>query len=276
MVPRTLPRHAVAAFALLACLPSDPDSKSSRARASVESSRGPRLGAPETTPPRIPPSLRTLAAAPRASSLAEPLVVTGTRPLERPFRDDFERTTLGSAYRPTSSAWKIEGGRVCARGAHNHPLWLLEQLPTNARIEFDAMTDSTDGDIKVEAWGDGRSAATTLSYTSASSYLFILGGWRNTLHVLARLDEHGKDRSELHLESNGDDPRTAPVEPGEPYHFVLERQDGRTVRFSVNEVELLNFADPAPLLGEGHRHFAFNDWETHVCFDNLDIFPLDG
>jgi hypothetical protein len=265
------------AFGSNACLPSDPEFKNrARARGSVESSQGPRLGAPETTPPRIPPSLRMSATAPRASASSEPLEITGTRPLERPFHDDFERTELGSSYRPTSAAWKIVDGRVCVRGARNHPLWLLEQLPTNAKIEFDAMTESADGDIKVEAWGDGRSAATTLSYTSASSYLFILGGWQNSLHVLARLDEHGKDRSELQLESNGDDPRTAPVEPGALYHFVLERKDGRTVRFYVNEIELLNFVDPAPLRGEGHRHFAFNDWETPVCFDNLDILPLDG
>ncbi|MFZ5896489.1 MAG: hypothetical protein ACOY0T_35875 [Myxococcota bacterium] len=213
---------------------------------------------------------------PRRIPSAEPLEVTGNSALERPFRDDYERTSLGPAYRATSAAWKIESGRVCARGAHNHPLWLLERLPTNARIEFDGMSDSNEGDIKFEAWGDGRSAATTLSYTSATSYLFIFGGWRNTLHVLARLDEHGKDRAELIIDPNGDDPRLAPVEPGAPYHFVVERRDGRTVRFNVNDVELLNFADPAPLLGEGHRHFAFNDWETHVCFDNLEIVPLGG
>ncbi|MGC4091713.1 MAG: hypothetical protein QM756_28285 [Polyangiaceae bacterium] len=263
-------------FGVSACLPSDPESTRGRARGPVQSSVGPRLGAPESNPPRIPPSLRAGATTPRPSSSLGQMEVTGNRVLEKPFHDDFERDALGPRYRPTSGAWKIESGRVCVRGARNHPLWLLEQLPINAKIEFDAVTDSPDGDIKVEAWGDGRSAATTLSYTSATSYLFVLGGWRNTLHVLARIDEHGKDRSELRLDSNSDDPRLAPVEPGAPYHFVLERRDGRTLRFSVNEIELLNFVDPAPLVGDGHRYFAFNDWETRVCFDNLDILPLDG
>jgi hypothetical protein len=259
-----------------ACLPSDPQGgQRGRARGAALSTAGPRLGAPESTPPRIPASFRIAATEP-APSAPEPLVVTGTRTIEQPFHDDFERTALGPSYRATSAAWKIESGRVCVRGARNHPLWLLERLPTNARIEFDAVTDSNEGDIKVEAWGDGRSAATTLSYTNSTSYLFIFGGWRNTLHVLARLDEHGRDRSELMLDPNADDPRLAPVEPGAPYHFVLERRDARTVRFSVNDIELLNFVDPAPLLGERHRYFAFNDWETPVCFDNLDIFPYDG
>lgn len=259
----------------VACLPKDPDADGkAKLRGTIESSQGPRLGAPENNPPRIPPSLRISATEPQRNANREAPVPTKA-PLERRFRDDFERAELGPAYRATSTAWKIESGRVCAREAHNHPLWLLEALPTNARIEFDAVSDSSDGDIKVEAWGDGRSAATTLSYTNSSSYLFVFGGWRNTLHVLARLDEHGRDRKQLSLDSNSDDPRLAPVEPGAPYHFVLERRDGRTVRFSVNDVELLNFVDPAPLLGESHRHFAFNDWETPVCFDNLDIFPYD-
>lgn len=279
MARRTFLASTAALSALLtsvACLPSDPEASGKpRARGSIENSQGPRLGAPEANPPRIPPSLRIGATQPRPGASREPHVAPQKRPLSQRFHDDFERAELGPAYLPTSGAWKLDAGRVCVRGARNRPLWLLEALPTNARIEFDATSDSLDGDIKVEAWGDGRSAATTLSYTNSSSYLFVFGGWRNTLHVLARLDEHGRDRKQLVLDSNSDDPRLAPVEPGAPYHFVLERRDGRTVRFSVNDMELLNFADPSPLLGEGHRHFAFNDWETPVCFDNLDILPYE-
>jgi hypothetical protein len=238
---------------------------------------GPRLGVPNITVPRVPAALRPPSAAsarPLASSA--PLEVTGNAVLQGPLHDDFSRTSLGARYFATSTAWQLEEGRLCARGAHNHPVWLSDRLPTNARIEFDAVSDSPDGDLKVEAWGDGKSAAATLSYTGATSYLFILGGWRNTLHVLARLDEHGKDRAELTLDPESDDPRVLPVEPGTTYHFVIERRDGKTLSFSVNEVKLLNFVDPAPLRGEGHDHFAFNDWETHVCFDNLDIVPLGG
>lgn len=196
--------------------------------------------------------------------------------LKVPFNDDFSRASPGPAYRSTSNAFRIDNGRLCVRGARNHPLWLTLRLPLNARIEFDAISSSEEGDIKVEAWGDGRSNATTVSYTNATSYLFILGGWKNSLHVLARLDEHAKNRAELRIDPDGDDPRTAPVEPDRPYHFMIERRDGRTVRFSVDEVELLTLTDPAPLAGPGHEHFGFNDWETPVCFDNLDIIPLDG
>ena len=39
---------------------------------------------------------------------------------------------------------------------------------------------------------------------------------------------------------------------------------------------MFRLVDPEPLRGEGHEYFAFNDWETPVCFDNLVIHPLGG
>jgi hypothetical protein len=272
---------------LLACLPADPpDGVRRQAKSSLRSSAGPRLGSSKSTPGRLPAALRAAAvgagsATPTGSAESRSAEGTAALPgadplLKTAFRDDFSRASLGPAYRTSSKAWRIENGRLCVQGARNHPAWLTARLPTNARIEFDAEAKSADGDIKVEAWGDGRSNPTTVSYTNATSYLFILGGWKNTLHVLARLDEHGENRAELRVDPDSEDPRTAPVWPERVYHFVIERRDGRTVRFSVDDVEILTLSDQAPLKGAGHEHFAFNDWETSVCFDNLDIFPLGG
>ena len=56
--------------------------------------------------------------------------------------------------------WHIESGRLCGEHARNHGIWLKRTLPVNARIEFDAISQSTDGDLKAEYWGDGRSFAT--------------------------------------------------------------------------------------------------------------------
>ena len=33
--------------------------------------------------------------------------------------------------------------------------------------------------------------------------------------------------------------------------------------------------DPKPLEGPGHDHFAFNNWQAELFFDNLRIEPLD-
>jgi hypothetical protein len=170
--------------------------------------------------------------------------------------------------------WHIEAGRLCGEHAKNHGIWLKRILPVNARIEFDAMSQSVDGDIKAEYWGDGRSYATALSYTNATSYLTILGGWHNKFHVLARINEHGNDRKEIAVDPNSDDPREKPVVTGQRYHFKVERADGKTVKWWVDGNEMLSYVDSAPLAGAGHDHFGFNDWDVKVCFDNVHVVPL--
>jgi hypothetical protein len=221
---------------------------------------------------------------------ATPTPVPAADALRGPFEDDFERTgpSLSSSdangpawidpgpdwVTTAPGIWRIEGGRLCGERAHNHGIWLKRALPVNARIEFDATSASTDGDIKAEYWGDGHSAATGISYTNATSYLTIFGGWHNKFHVLARIDEHATDRKEITVDPTSDDPRERPVVAGQRYHFKVERTDGRLVRWWVDGVEMLTYPDPAPLVGPGHDHFGFNDWEVRVCFDSVRVVPL--
>lgn len=179
------------------------------------------------------------------------------------FSDDFEREELGELWHNTGAPWRIIDGELVIRNARNRPLWLRRALPRDARVEFDVRSMSPEGDIKCEMYGDGTSRATTESYT-ATSYVVIFGGWGNSINVLARLDEHGADR----VEARG--PR---VEPGRTYHMRIERR-GQTITAWVDDQELVSMTDPDPLEGRGHDHFAFNDWEAEVHFDNLRITPL--
>ena len=94
------------------------------------------------------------------------------------------------------------------------------------------------------------------------------------MHVLARLDEHAADRSELRVDPGETDPRAQPVLPDRSYRFKIERTDGQTVRYFVDDVEILSLKDSSPLAGDGHEHFGFNDWQVPACFDNLTIIPL--
>lgn len=184
-------------------------------------------------------------------------------------------SALGPNWRQAqTTAWRIEGGRLCGKGARNHGVWLERPIPINARIEFDATTFSVEGDLKAEVWGDGQSAATSVSYTNATSYLTIFGGWKNSLHVLARINEHGTDRKEIKVDKDSDDPRQHPVALGQSYRFKIERNDGKTVRWQVNGIDYLKYEDAEPLVGIGHDHFGFNDWEAKVCFDNVRVTPL--
>jgi hypothetical protein len=223
----------------------------------------------DRVPPAAPPRASTPASAvPGAATTASGPLITA------PFEDNFERKELGDDWNALGPAWRIENGRLCARGAKNRGIWMRRRLPTNARIELDAYAESATGDLKIEIWGDGQSGATGTSYTNATSYIAILGGWKNTKHVLARLNEHGEDRLEFDVDPKSDDERERPVAPGQPYRFRVERADDRTVVWSVNGEVYFELRDDEPLGGPGHEHLGFNDWEAPVCFDNLKVTPL--
>ncbi len=184
-------------------------------------------------------------------------------PITTPFFDGFDRPELGTNYLNTGASYQILGDKLNVKGARNHPLWLKKKLPRDAVIELDAISRSPAGDIKVEAWGDGQSYATTESYL-ATSYVFIFGGWGNSISALCRLDEHGGDRK------TRTDVR---VEMGRTYHFKIQRKGSR-VDWQVDGKPFLAFDDPAPLEGDKHAYLGFNDWEADLFFDNLRITPL--
>ena len=177
--------------------------------------------------------------------------------------DDFERTDLGEAWNNTGGNYAIRAGQLKVEGARNKPLWLRRRLPRDVRIEFEAKSDSPDGDIKLEVFGDGVSKAESNSYT-ATSYVVIFGGWHNSLNVLARMNEHGDDRAV------GADYK---VVPGQTYHMKIERR-GATITAWVDGQKLVSMTDPEPLAGPGHDHFAFNNWQAPLTFDKLRVTPL--
>jgi hypothetical protein len=240
-----------AAALLVACVPEGPST--------ADAGAPPKTTTVSPTPAKGAPSASAHPEAPRITAAWE---------------DTFDRAELGPDWNVLSPVWKIQNGKLCARGARNRGAWLNRRLPVNARIEVDVFAESAEGDLKVELWGDGATGATGSSYTNATSYLAVLGGWKNTKHVLARLNEHAADRLEIDVDPQSDDERMRAVARGQPYHFKVERADGRKVEWSVNGVVYFDFTDPEPLTGPGHEHFGLNDWEAPVCFANIKITPL--
>lgn len=179
------------------------------------------------------------------------------------FADDFDREDLGELWHNTGASWRIVDGQLTIRNARNRPLWLRRTLPRDVRIELDARSESPEGDIKLEIFGDGSSRATTESYT-ATSYVLIFGGWGNSTNAIARMDEHGQDRVVG---------ARWPVVPGHTYHLRIERRGSRITAWA-DDREIASMDDPRPLEGVGHDHFAFNDWQAELWFDNLRITPL--
>lgn len=202
-----------------------------------------------------------------------PAVVDAGERITAPWSDSFDRAELGGDYNVLSPAWHLESGKLCASGAKNHGVWLTKRLPRDVKVSLDAVAGSADGDLKIEIFGDGKRGASGVSYDDATGYIAILGGWKNTLHALARLDEHGDDRLTIKVEDPSDDARARRVAPGQTYHFELERR-GPVLRWLVDGAVFFELTDPEPLVGAGHEHFGFNDWDAPVCFDNLEIVPL--
>jgi hypothetical protein len=181
------------------------------------------------------------------------------------FTDDFDRGVIGSDWLTTGSGAAIDHGALHLADLHNHPVWLRQPLPDDVRIEFDAWPETDEGDIKVELAGDGSSFATAASYT-ASGYVFILGGWNNSLNVIARRNEHGDDRVAV--------PTEPQLEPDRRYHVTITRRGGE-LRYELDGQLIAEMVDDAPLTGPGQQHFAFNNWESPTRFDNLVIHALE-
>jgi hypothetical protein len=169
-----------------------------------------------------------------------------------------EPTVSPARWNDTSSGgWVVIEGQLHSKGVQNQALWFRQPLPDRVRVEFDARSESEDGDIKAEIFGDGA--------THASGYVVIFGGWKNSVNAIARLDEHGKDRLE------GAHGRK--VEKGRTYHVAVVRDQG-DLEWYVDGRPMMTFPDAAALRGDKHKFFAFNDWAVPVYFDNLAIYDL--
>ena len=185
-----------------------------------------------------------------------------------PWSDDFERPDIGDDWRTTADAYQLVNGALSARGARNRPMWLRRALPRDVVIELDVWSNSSDGDIKVELAGDGRSYDKDGGRYTSTGYVVVMGGWDNSKSILARGDEHGKQLVE----------RTAPkVAEGERYHWKIVRRGGR-IEWFVNDMTapFLALTDDAPLEGPGHQYFGINNWQSDSWFDNLRIAPLES
>ncbi|RVU45903.1 hypothetical protein EA187_09095 [Lujinxingia sediminis] len=195
--------------------------------------------------------------APAATTASADDDTTGLRGGQLIYKDTFDGSAPGESWQSGYGGWKIEEGRLRIAGAKNDALWLQTPLPENFRVSFEATALSEVGDLKFEILGDGQ--------THESGYIGIFGGWNNSLNIIARLDEHGDDRLV--------GARGQKVEPERTYTFTIVRTDKR-LRWFVDGKPFLTYADEAPLQGEGHRYFAFNNWQAPAAFDNLEIYDL--
>jgi hypothetical protein len=157
-------------------------------------------------------------------------------------------------------------GALTIQGAYNHPLWLRRKLPENVIVELDATSRSPQGDLKIELMGDGESFDPDKGRYDPTGYMFVFGGWNNTLSIISKLGEHD-DAVKAQRPSPG-------VEPGRTYHWTITKRGG-VLDWQIDGKPFLQYFDPQPLSGPGHQFFGFNNWETDVSYDNVKIRPAN-
>jgi hypothetical protein len=190
--------------------------------------------------------------------------------IDAPFTDNFDRAELGADWLDTSHGAQIKDGKLRLVKAYNHPVWLRRKLPRNAQIDFDAVSRSAAGDLKVEIYGDGESFDPDKGRYDPTSYMIVYGGWNNSKSIISRLGEHD-EAVKVHMDRVGTEPM---VMPGQTYHFTITRRGG-AIDWKINGAPYLSWTDAQPLEGAGHEFFAINDWEADVSFDNLTIRPVN-
>ena len=172
-----------------------------------------------------------------------------------PFSDDFERAELGPDWFPSGGHWIVERGAAYSTGANNAPCFLKVSLPADVVVEADITSETPLVDAKLELMTDGR--------THQSGYIFILGGWSNTISAIARLDEHGADRRER---------RPTNVVGERTYHWRIEKKGG-DIKWYIDGQLYMTFDDPKPLDGPGHDRLALSNWQNRLRYDNVRVWP---
>jgi hypothetical protein len=172
-----------------------------------------------------------------------------------PFSDDFERSSLGENWSHYGGDWVIDKGNVYSIYAINIPLFLNAELPADVVVEVDVKSETGDVDSKIELMADGK--------RHESGYIFILGGWNNSLSCIARMDEHGKDRKVK---------QPTGVNGNKWYRWRVEKKGG-DIKWLIDGQPYIAITDEHPLDGPGHNRLAFNNWQNKIRFDNLKIWP---
>ncbi len=172
----------------------------------------------------------------------------------------FDGATFSSSWTVTEGGdWTIVDGWAHSKKARNKGLWLTgTKLPAATRVEFDIRSEPRGGK-RFE--GDTKCEIFNTEPAHEKGYVLVNGGWNNALDIIARLDEHGKDRKER---------SSRPVEASKTYRWAIVRTDNTLFWFRDGGL-FMYYRDANPVPGQ---YFGFNNWEAHLYVDNLKVFEL--
>ena len=190
--------------------------------------------------------------------------------IDAPFTDKFERVDLGPDWLDTSHGARIKDGKLNLVRAYNHPVWLRRKLPRNVQIDFDAVSQSPAGDLKVELFGDGESFDPDKGRYDPTSYMIVFGGWNNSKSIISRLGEH--DEAVKAARDRQGSP--AAGGHGRTYHFTITRRGG-LIDWKLDGAPYLSLGRSRAAGRSGTRIFRHQRLGGRRQFRQPDIRPLD-
>lgn len=176
------------------------------------------------------------------------------------FEDNFDRHSIGDNWYAQGGAWSIIEGKLFSSIARNRNLVLAKHpLPENCLVEFEIKSESDAVDMKFNMYGTGEIKE------HGDGYIFIMGGWNNSVSVIAKNDEHEKNRVVN---------RDKKWKKGRTYRVNVIRLDKRIYWFVNGNLFLARYDEEPLLPSHGYDRFSFANWESWVLFDNLSIYRL--
>lgn len=173
-------------------------------------------------------------------------------------KDDFtDSQAFSSRWECAGGTWELGPGELRAYGGEPQLLIFKKDLPGDVRIEFECRQESAYlNDISCFIGASRLPNPREMPYTG---YEFKFGGFDNSMNMLVRSDHR------LWTEIS------SPIERGKTYRVMAERVGAR-LRLVVNQREIFNVVDPAPLSGGDHCVVGLFGWIADTRYRQVRIY----
>ena len=156
--------------------------------------------------------------------------------------------------------WDVKNGKAFStKGLNRNMVLNGVELPKNAVVEMDIVSQTDFVDAKFNLYGDGK------IHDHGDGYSFIMGGWKGKISVISKLHEHEKNRIEE---------RSTRWEANKLYRVKVIKIDSR-IYWYINDKLFLARMDKNVLKPtEGFKYLSLANWKSNLSFDNIRIYKI--
>lgn len=210
-----------------------------------------------------PPSAEQLIADKRQTMV--PQFIFGEPQWELAWEENFDGDSLGDDWNPIRGTWTTEDGWLKSGGG---TIVSKRRFPGLQRIVFEVMTNLSATDFREGESATGSPSPSDISplihisdANTRNGYFMQFGGNYNTRSAVRRGNAVVYENHEA---------RIIP----EHLHTIIAELDGNHVRLIVDGDTILEFADPAPLIGPDHEQFGIYLY-TAAKFKSIRVYSAE-